>query len=49
MDTFWFFCVLLRRAYYDPDFWFSQCHKRSNDSAYDSDYDSNSVASENQP
>ena len=32
---------------YDSDFWFSQGHKRSYDSAYDSDSDS--VASEKQP
>ena len=38
------------RAYdsaYDREFWFSQSHKPSCDSAYDSDSDS--VASENQP
>ena len=33
---------------YDSDFWFSLGHKRSDDSAYDSDSDSDSVASENQ-
>ena len=47
METIWFFP--LHRTYhyaYDSDF-FSQGHKCSYDSAYDSD--SNSVASENQP
>ena len=54
METFWFFWLRLRRSYYsalvtayDSNFWFSQSHKRSYDSAYDSDSDS--VASENQP
>ena len=42
METFWFFWLRFSR-----DFWFSLSHKRSYDSAYDSD--SNSVASENQP
>ena len=44
METFWFFWLRFRRAYdsaYDSDFWFSLGHKRS--------YDSDSVASENQP
>ena len=44
METFWFFWLWFRRAYdsaYDSDFWFSLGHKRS--------YDSDSVASENQP
>ena len=50
METFWFFWLRFRRAYdsaYDSDFWFLQGHKRSYDTAYD--YDSNSVASKNQP
>ena len=49
METFWFFWLRFRRANdfaYDSDFWFSPGHKRSYDSAYDSDSDS--VASENQ-
>jgi len=48
METFRFFWLQLRRAYdssYDSDFRFSPGHKRS----YVSDYDSGSVASENQP
>ena len=50
METFWFFWLRFRRSYdsaYDSDFWFLQGHKRSYDTAYD--YDSNSVASKNQP
>ena len=46
METFWFFCLQFGRAY-DSDFWFSLCHKRFYDSAYDSV--SHSIASENQP
>ena len=48
MEPFWFFWLRFRCAYdsaYDSDFWFSLGHKRS----YDSDSDSDSVASENQP
>ena len=44
MEPFWFFRLRFRRAYDsagDSDFWFSQRRKRS--------YDSDSVASENQP
>ena len=44
METFWFFRLRFRRAYdtaYDSDFRFSLGHKLS--------YDSDSVASENQP
>ena len=44
METFWFFWLRFRRAYdssYDSEFWFSLGHKRS--------YDSDSLASENQP
>ena len=44
METFWFSSLRFRRAY-DSDFWFSLGHTRPYDSAYDSD----SVASENQP
>ena len=50
METFWFFWPRFRRAYDSADhsdFLFSLGHKRSYDSAYDSD--SNFVASENQP
>ena len=50
MATFWFFRLRFRRAYdsaYDSDFRFSPGHKVSYDSDYD--YDSDSVASENQP
>ena len=50
METFWFFWFRFRRAYdsaYDSDFWFLLGHKRSYYTAYD--YDSNSVASENEP
>ena len=50
METFWFFWLRFRRAddsAYHSDFWFSPGHKRSYDSAYDSDSDS--VASQNQP
>jgi len=48
METFRLCRLQLRRAYdstYDSDFRFSLGHKRS----YVSDYDSDSVASENQP
>ena len=44
METFWFFRLRFHRAYdsaYNSDFRFSQGHKLS--------YDSDSVASENQP
>ena len=44
MEMFWFFRLRFRRAYdfaYDSDFRFSLGHKLS--------YDSDSVASENQP
>ena len=50
METFWFFWLRLRCAYdsaYDSDFLFSQGHKRSYHSTYDSYSDS--VARENQP
>ena len=50
MEMFWFFWPRFCRAYdstYNSDFLFSLGHKRSYDSAYDSDSDS--VASENQP
>ena len=50
METFWFIRPRFRRAYdsaYDSDFWFLLGHKRSYDIAYD--YDSNSVACEDQP
>ena len=50
MEPFWFFWLRFRSANdsdYVSDFWFSLGHKRSYDSAYDSDSDS--VASENQP
>ena len=52
METFWFFWRRFRRANdsaYDSDFWFSLGHKRSYDSAYDYDSDSDSAASEKQP
>ena len=48
METFWFFRLRFCRAYdsaYDSDFQFLLGPKLS----YDSDYDSDSVASENQP
>ena len=48
METFWFFRLRFRRAYdfaYNSDLGFSLGHKVY----YDSDYDSNSMASENQP
>jgi len=48
METFRLFQLQLRQAYdstYDSDFQFSLGHKRSDIS----DYDSDSVASENQP
>ena len=47
METFWFFRLGFCRAYdfaYNSDFPFSLDHKLS----YDSDYDSDSFASENQ-
>ena len=50
METLWFFQLRFRGAYdspYDFDFLFSQDHKRSYDSAYDSDSDA--FAGENQP
>ena len=46
METFWFFLLQFCHAY-DSDLWFSLGHKRSYDSAYDSNSDS--FASENQP
>ena len=54
MEKFLFFRLRFRRAYdpaYNSDFWPSLGHKRSYDSAYESDSDSDSdfVASENQP
>ena len=52
METFSFFWLWFRCAYdsvYDSDFWFSLGHKPSYYSAYDSDSDSDSVTSENQP
>ena len=49
METFWFFWLRFRRTY-DSDFWFSLGHKRSYDTAYDSDSDSDFIASsENKP
>ena len=36
METFWFFWLRFRRTY-DSDFWFSLGHKRSYDTAYDSE------------
>ena len=48
METFWFFRLRFCRAYnstYDSDIRFSLGHKLS----YDSDYDTDSVATENQP
>ena len=48
METFWFFRLRFRRAYdsaYDSDIRFLLGHKLS----YDSDYDYDSIASENQP
>ena len=48
METFWSFRLRFRRAYdsaYDSDIRFSLGHKLS----YDSECDSDSVASENQP
>ena len=50
METFWFFWLRFRRAYdfaYVSDFLFSLGHKRSYDSAYDSNSDS--IACENHP
>ena len=48
METFWFFWLRFRQAYdsaYYSNFWFSLGHKAS----YDFNYDSDSIASENQP
>ena len=48
MDTFWLFKLWFPRAFdstYNPDFWFSLDHKVS----YNSNYDSDSIASENKP
>ena len=48
MEKIWFFLLRFRHTYnsvYDSDFLFSRNHKRSYDSAYNSD--SNSVTSEN--
>ena len=48
MEMFWFFQLRFRRTYdsaYDSDFWFLLGHKLP----YDSDSDSDSVVSENQP
>ena len=50
METFWIFRLPLRRAYesgYDSEFRFLKDHERSSDATYD--YDSASIASENQP
>ena len=47
METFWFFWLPFRRAY-DSDFWFSLGHKRSYDSAYDSDSDSVALVTQEQ-
>ena len=49
METPWFLWLWFRRAYdptYDSNFWFSLDNKRS---TYKSTYDSDPVASENQP
>ena len=48
METFWFFRLQFYQACdstYDSDFQFSLGHKHS----YDSNFDSDSIASENQP
>ena len=52
METLWFFWLRFRCDYdsvYVSNFLFSLGHKCSYGSAYDSDSDSDSVASENQP